>query len=117
MHIKNYSANPLDISYKEISSNYAQEWALPYITLDVSVTRVLPHSHLCHNPYDFIGLSCERPLWCPTWNLVLTKSCKFGWWTSAKNDWPPYDRPGSHLYFFLKIQHVHGQKDDRLPKV
>ena len=23
---------------------------------------------------------------------------------------PPYDRPGSHLDFFLKIQHVHGQK-------
>ena len=23
---------------------------------------------------------------------------------------PPYDRPGSHLEFFLKIQHVHGQK-------
>ena len=33
MHIKNYSANPLDIPYKEISSNYAQEWALPYITI------------------------------------------------------------------------------------
>ena len=28
-----------------------------------------------------------------------------------KDDWPPwYDRPGSHLDFFLKIQHVHGQK-------
>ena len=23
---------------------------------------------------------------------------------------PQYDRPGSHLDFFLKIQHVHGQK-------
>ena len=23
---------------------------------------------------------------------------------------PQYDRPGSHLEFFLKIQHVHGQK-------
>ena len=23
---------------------------------------------------------------------------------------PSYDRPGSHLEFFLKIQHVHGQK-------
>ena len=23
---------------------------------------------------------------------------------------PHYDRPGSHLEFFLKIQHVHGQK-------
>ena len=23
---------------------------------------------------------------------------------------PPYDRPGSHLEFFLKIQHVHAQK-------
>ena len=32
VHIKNYSANPLDISYKEISSNYAQQRALPYIT-------------------------------------------------------------------------------------
>ena len=25
VHIKNYSANPLDIAYKEISSNYAQQ--------------------------------------------------------------------------------------------
>ena len=25
-------------------------------------------------------------------------------------DPPSYDRPGSHLEFFLKIQHVHGQK-------
>ena len=25
---------------------------------------------------------------------------------------PPDDRPGSHLEFFLKIQHVYGQKDD-----
>ena len=25
-------------------------------------------------------------------------------------DPPRYDRPGSHLQFFLKIQHVHGQK-------
>ena len=33
MHIKNYITNPLDISYEEISSNYAQQWALPYITL------------------------------------------------------------------------------------
>ena len=32
VHIKNYSANPLDISYKEISSNYAQQLTLPYIT-------------------------------------------------------------------------------------
>ena len=23
---------------------------------------------------------------------------------------PKYDRPGSHLEFYLKIQHVHGQK-------
>ena len=23
---------------------------------------------------------------------------------------PQYDRPGSHLEFFLKIQHVYGQK-------
>ena len=23
---------------------------------------------------------------------------------------PQYDKPGSHLEFFLKIQHVHGQK-------
>ena len=23
---------------------------------------------------------------------------------------PQYDRPGSHLEFFLKIQHAHGQK-------
>ena len=23
---------------------------------------------------------------------------------------PQYDRPGSHLEFFLKIHHVHGQK-------
>ena len=32
--------------------------------------------------------------------------------TWSKDDWPPprYDRPGSHLEFFLKIQHVHGQK-------
>ena len=31
---------------------------------------------------------------------------------------PPYDRPGSHLEFFLKIQHVHGQKmTDPLPPV
>ena len=22
----------------------------------------------------------------------------------------PYEKPGSHLEFFLKIQHVHGQK-------
>ena len=29
VYIKNNSANPLDISYKEISSNYAQQWALP----------------------------------------------------------------------------------------
>ena len=28
------------------------------------------------------------------------------------NRWliPQYDRPGSHLEFFLKIQHVYGQK-------
>ena len=25
-------------------------------------------------------------------------------------DPPKYDRPGSHLEFFLKIQHVYGQK-------
>ena len=45
MHIKNYSANPLDISYKEISSNYAQQWALPYITeaiLSKSLNRATP---------------------------------------------------------------------------
>ena len=23
---------------------------------------------------------------------------------------PPYDRPGTHLDFFLKIQHMHGEK-------
>ena len=29
----------------------------------------------------------------------------------SKDDWPPrYDRPRSHLEFFLMIQHVHGQK-------
>ena len=29
----------------------------------------------------------------------------------SKDDWPPrYKGPGSHLEFFLKIQHVHGQK-------
>ena len=32
VHIKNNSANPLDISYKEIGSNYAQQRTLPYIT-------------------------------------------------------------------------------------
>ena len=30
-----------------------------------------------------IGLSCERPLWCPMWNPALTKSCKFGWRTGG----------------------------------
>ena len=31
---------------------------------------------------------------------------------------PPYDRPGSHLEFFLKIQHVHAQKMiDPLPSM
>ena len=28
---------------------------------------------------------------------------------------PQYDWPGSHLVFFLKIQHVHGQKMIDLP--
>ena len=30
----------------------------------------------------------------------------------VKGDWPPaqYDRPGSHLEFFSKIHHAHGQK-------
>ena len=31
-------------------------------------------------------------------------------------DPPKYDRPGSHLEFFFKIQHVHGQKMIDLPK-
>ena len=30
-----------------------------------------------------IGLSCERPLWCPMWNPALTKRCKFGWQTGG----------------------------------
>ena len=28
----------------------------------------------------------------------------------SKDDWPPLGRPGSHLEFFLKIQHMHGKK-------
>ena len=31
-------------------------------------------------------------------------------------DPPRYDRPGSHLEFILKIQHVHGQKMIDPPK-
>ena len=30
---------------------------------------------------------------------------------------PQYDRPGSCLEFFLKIQHVYGQKDDWSPSM
>ena len=34
----------------------------------------------------------------------------------VKDDWhpPSMTGPGSHLEFFLKIQHLHGQKDDRV---
>ena len=35
-----------------------------------------------------IGPSCERPLWCPMWNLVLTERFKFGWWTKMTDS--PY---------------------------
>ena len=31
-------------------------------------------------------------------------------YTWSKDDWPPHDRPGSHLEFIFKIQHAHGQK-------
>ena len=65
---------------------------LPFIaTLSIIASLCLigqyPHtvgsrsSLFCGQPHT--GLSCERPLWCPIWNPVLTKGHKFGWWTSA----------------------------------
>ena len=45
----------------------------------------------------FVGVSWERPLWCAMWNPALTESLKCGWWTSAKNDWPPGKMSCDHV--------------------
>ena len=98
MHIKKYGANPLDIAYKEIGSNYAQEWALPYITLaafaynipNVSVvflvlswlTAPMVSSFSCcsfcnvQKPCTFVVLSSCVIFWsnhlpCRLWHLVF----------------------------------------------
>ena len=66
VHIKNYSANPLDISYKEISSKYAQQWALPYITplwgtlwlpRDVPIAKTLQLTYFPCNPVLWLTLT------------------------------------------------------------
>ena len=48
---------------------------------------------------------------CACWILISPRIFfKDSTCTWSKDDWPPNDRPGSHLEFFFKIQHAHGQK-------
>ena len=58
-----------------------------------------------------IGLSCERPLWCPMWNPALTEKSQI-WTMDQCQEWwtPPMTGQDLTWNFFLKIQHVHGQK-------
>ena len=55
----------------------------------------------------------QKMIDCPEWQTrnspgIFFKESTCTW---SKDDWSPqYDRPGSHLEFFLKIQHLYGQK-------